>query len=95
MKFFKIAIVVVMSEHQAEVESNFAKFKELLPVLLDRTGKYALLRHGALVEIYDTFADALKTANAFYEDGLFSIQKITDKPIDLGLRSRALHSRKV
>jgi hypothetical protein len=84
-----------MSEHQTEVEKNFAKFKEVLPTLTAHYGKFALFRDGKLVEIYDTFEDALKTAQAFYVDGLYSIQKITNKPIDLGLRSRALLHRTV
>ena len=82
-----------MNERQAEVERNFAKFKEILPTLDASNGKFALMRHGDIVQIYDTFAHALKTAVAFYADGLYSIQKITDKPIDLGLRSRALLRR--
>ena len=82
-----------MSEHQTEVEINFVKFKQLLPSLAASHGKFALLRHGDLVEVYDTFQDALKTAQAFYKDGLYSIQKVTNKPIDLGFRSRALFRR--
>lgn len=82
-----------MSDRQAEVERNFARFQELLPTLDASTGKFALMRHGEIIQIYDTFADALKTAAAFYKDDLYSIQRITDKPIDLGLRSRALLRR--
>ena len=79
-----------MSNHQTEVERNFARFKELLPTLGSSNGKFALMRHGDIIQVYDTFTDALNTAVAFYADGIYSIQKITDKPIDLGLRSRAL-----
>ncbi len=82
-----------MSEYQTQVEQNFLKFKELLPGLKDSYGKFALMRNGELTQIYDTFEDALKTAHVFYKDGLFSIQKIYDKPIDLGFRSRAMHKR--
>ena len=82
-----------MSDHQEEVERNFEIFKNLLPTLGRDYGKYALLRHKKLIASYDTFEDALKTAESFYEDGVYSIQLITDKPVDLGLRSRALRHR--
>ena len=79
--------------HQSEVERNFAAFKSLLPTLTGEYGKYALLHAGELKAVYDTFEDALKTAEAFYKDGMYSIQRVTDKPVDLGFRSRALHRR--
>ncbi len=80
-------------ERQAEVDLNFSKFKELLGSLSASSGKFALMRRGEVIQVYDTFSDALNTATTFYVDGLYSIQKITSQPIDLGYRSRALLRR--
>jgi hypothetical protein len=79
--------------YQAEVNKNFERFKEILPSIIHEQGKYALMRHSELVEIYETFLDAFRTGEKFFEDRLYSVQPITDKPIDLGFRSRAVHSR--
>lgn len=77
-------------KHQEEVDRNYKRFKELVPNLIEKhRGEYALLRGGEIVEIYATAADAMKTGQKFYDDGLFSIQKITVEPEDLGYFSHA------
>jgi hypothetical protein len=80
-----------VSDYQEEVDKNYRAFKNMLPSIMDKSGKYALLRDGQLIAIYDTFDDALQTAHTFYEDEKFSIQHITTRPIDLGFGSRARH----
>jgi hypothetical protein len=79
--------------HQEQADKNFAAFLSKLPELKGKLNKFALMRDGEIIAIYDTMGDALATADKFYQDGLFSIQKITAQPIDLGFRSRALHIR--
>lgn len=78
-------------EEQAKL--NYAAFKKLLPELMQKENKYALMRDGELVAVYDTMQDAVTTAEKLYADGRWSVQRITDKPINLGLRSRAVPSR--
>jgi hypothetical protein len=73
-----------------QVKLNYDVFKKLLPSLLKDLNKYALMRDGEVVAIYDTMPDAVTTAQKLFPDGLWSIQKITDKPINLGYRSRAV-----
>ena len=86
----------VTQKHQDEVDRNYERFKELVPSLLEKhRGKYALMRHGEIVEIYATADDAMKTGHKFYDDGLFSIQKITVTPEDLGFFSHVVHSRAI
>jgi hypothetical protein len=65
----------------------------MLPDLLKDENKYALLKDGKLVAVYETMPDAVTTAEKMFSDGLWSVQKITDRPINLGYRSRALHIR--
>jgi hypothetical protein len=81
-----------MNQEQ-QVKINYKAFQEMLPALLKDENKYALLKDGELVAVYDTMQDALTTAQKMFSDGFWSIQKITDRPIDLGYRSRALHIR--
>lgn len=84
------------NHHQKQVDANYEAFKALLPELLEKhTGKFALMRNGEVVEIYSSAADAMRTGQKFYEDGLFSIQKITHEPEDLGYFSHAMYSRAV
>ncbi len=72
-------------EIQQEVDDNFEFFKEKLPELAaTHLGKYALLRHQKLVDIFDSAGDAKKYAEAQYKDGIFSIQHIIDGITNLG-----------
>jgi hypothetical protein len=75
---------------EEQVKLNYDAFKRLLPSLLKELNKYALMRDGEVVAIYDTMPDAVTTAQKLFPDGRCSIQKITDKPINLGYRSRAV-----
>jgi hypothetical protein len=72
-----------------QVKLNYDVFKKLLPSLLKDVNKYALMRDGEVVAIYDTMPDAVTTAQKLFPDGRWSVQRITDKPINLGYRSRA------
>lgn len=82
-----------MSSDQQQVDRNYEAFKKALPRLQSHVGKYALLRDGEIVEIYETLTDAVATAERFYEDKRYSIQKITSEPVDLGYYSHAVPLR--
>ena len=81
-----------MSQEE-QVKLNYEAFKELLPSLLRDENKFALMRDGELIAVYDTLNDVIVTADKIYPDGRWSVQKITNKPINLGWRSRAVLSR--
>lgn len=73
------------------IKENYEYFKSQLPDLLERdAGKYALLRDKKIIGIYDTVRDAQMTGEKFYDDNLFSVQKIDNKPIELGFFSHAV-----
>ena len=75
-----------------EIERNLYAFLPHLPRLLpDHEGSFALLRHQRIQSIHEKLSDALRTADAKFADGIFSIQQVTDKPIDLGFYSHAAH----
>lgn len=73
-----------------EIRSNFKAFEKKLPDIIEaHRGKFALMRHGEIVEYFDTARDAYLFGRKQYEDGLFSIQEVIQAPIDLGWFSRA------
>lgn len=76
----------------AEIEKNYEVFLKMLPSLLaEHRGKYALMRQGEVVSIYTTVEDAVETGEVFYEDDMFSVQKITNEDTDLGFYSHAVY----
>ncbi len=80
-----------MSELDIEIERNLEVFKARLPSLLEsQKGRYALMRHGEIVGFYDTIRDAQVTGGKFYDDGLFSVQKVTREAANLGYYSYAM-----
>jgi len=79
---------------EQEVERNFKVFAEMLDGLIEKhEGRWALLRAGALVEVFDTIRDAHAAAWKLYSDDRFSVQEITNKPVDLGFYSYAGYQR--
>lgn len=77
-----------------EVERNMyaflPKLRELLP---EHEGSYALLRNQHIEGVHRKLGDALRAAYAQFADGIFSIQKITDKPVELGMFSNVENPR--
>ena len=76
---------------EVEIERNYAAFKDMLADLLpDRAGQYALLQGQRLAGVYDTAGDAERAGYDKFGDQPYSIQLVTEKPIDLGFYSYAL-----
>jgi hypothetical protein len=83
-----------MDTQREQVERNFEAFRAMLPSILPlHQNKYLLMKDGAAVGFYSTLEDACVTANQFYRDEPFSVQKVTDTPVDLGFFSHAVPSR--
>ena len=75
---------------QEEVDQNYEAFKKMLPKLVDSDeGRFALLHDSKLIACFDTSHDARQAGEKLLKGQLFSIQKITDKPVDLGCFSHA------
>ena len=86
-----------MSEvQQQEVERNYESFKERLPALMKTdANRFALMRDGKIIACFDTNRDALEASRALFAGEPFSIQEITDRPVDLGYFFRAGFFRSV
>jgi hypothetical protein len=77
---------------QEEVDRNFNFFQKELPTLLTKhRGKFSLIRDCQITGFYDTVVDAQTAGTQLYQDGLFSIQKVTEEVGDLGFYSHAMH----
>lgn len=80
------------TETQAEVDRNYEAFVKVLSSLLPaRRDQYALMKTGKILGYYTTAQDARQAAETFIDDGLYSIQKVTDSSVDLGYFSHAVH----
>lgn len=70
---------------------NYEAFAKKLPELLPaHRGKFALMRDGEVTEFFDTAGDAYLAGQKLYPDGGFSVQEVTDVPVDLGFFSHAV-----
>jgi hypothetical protein len=71
-----------------EVDRNYDSFLRQLALLLpEHRNQYALMREGEILGFFDRPGDAYRAGLARFADGVFSIQEITDEPIDLGFWS--------
>ena len=70
---------------QDQIDRNYTAFKALLPDLMKTSGgKWALLRNATIEEVFDTARDARLAGTKLYADGLFSIQEVRSRAVDLG-----------
>lgn len=75
----------MMDARQKTVDKNYAAFRKALPgIMQQQAGRFALMRHAGIVDFFDTAIDAATAGKHLYEDGEFSIQKVTQTPINLG-----------
>lgn len=73
-----------------EIERNLFAFLAQVPELLEEhRGHFALLKAQRVVSIHDKLSQALAEGAKRFSDGLFSIQQITDRPVELGFFSYA------
>ena len=71
-----------------EVDRNYDVFMRMLGSILDEhRDQLALMRDGKIVEFFDKPADAYRAGVERFPDRIFSIQEVTDEPIDLGFWS--------
>jgi len=83
-----------VSAFEQEVDRNFDAFVSIIPDLIaNHRGQFALLRAALVVDYFGSEAAALAEGRARFRDGLFSVQEVTDRPVDLGFFSHAVDSR--
>jgi hypothetical protein len=82
-----------VARQKEQVDRNYDVFMRLLGSLLpEHRDEYALMRDGEIVGFFAKPGDANRAGVETFKDGIFSIQEVTDEPIDLGFWSHvALH----
>lgn len=85
----------IREQQQKQVDENYAAFLQRLQdseFYRQHYGKYALMHDRKIVDLFDSWDDAHKTAKLLYTKAneLFSIQKVDDAPVDLGFYSHAI-----
>jgi hypothetical protein len=82
-----------MERQKHEVDRNYDVFmRQLANLLPEHRDQYALMRDGEIIGFFDKPGDANREGVAQFADGIFSIQEVTDEPIDLGFFSHvAIH----
>ncbi len=79
-----------------EIERNYRAFQARLPDLVQvHSGKWALMRHGEIVDFFDTVRDAHVAGHRLFSDDVFSVQEVAQRIIDLGWFSHALPQRPI
>ncbi len=84
-----------MHTHQRqEIEQNFRAFEGMLATLMrDHAGGFALLHQQELVGVFPKAVDAVSEGHSRFGDGVFSVQRVVDRPLDLGFLSYASGER--
>jgi len=71
-----------------QVDQNYDAFVRKLGGILEaHRDQLALMRDGKIVGYFGSPREALQVASERFPDGIFSIQEVTDEPIDLGFWS--------
>lgn len=79
-----------MSLRQHEIDQNYQYFQSVVGSYIGtHEGQYAVLHHRSVVGIYRSLAEAVNVGHAQFDGGVFSIQEVTDSPIDMGFYSHA------
>ena len=80
-----------VERQKQEVDRNYDVFMRMLgDILPEHRDELALMRQGRIVGYYRTPREALVAASDLFPDGIFSIQEVTDEPIDLGFWSHVV-----
>jgi hypothetical protein len=83
---------VDLERQKEEVDRNYDAFVKMLKSILpEHRDQLALMRDERVVGYFDTPRSALEAAYMRFPDGIFSIQEVTDKPLDLGFWSHVGH----
>lgn len=70
------------------IRQNFDYFQEVVRSLMtNHAGQYALLHECTVVEVFRRPIEAVEAGHVRFKDGLFSIQRVIDRPLDLGFMS--------
>ena len=83
---------MTQDQQRIEVDRNYDAFARALGSIIPaHRDQFALMRSGSIVAYFDKPGDAYREGVSRYADRVFSIQEVTDEPIDLGFWSHVAH----
>ena len=78
---------------EREIDRNFDFFARNAAKFIEQhRGQFALLKDSSVVGFHDTVREAEREA-AQFSDGIYSIQEVSDDPVDLGFYTYAADNR--
>jgi hypothetical protein len=81
---------VDLAKISVEVDRNYDFFqRNIARYVPEHRGEFALIRGRKVIEFFDDPGEAASEGSRRFPDQIFSIQEVTDAPIDLGLYSYA------
>jgi hypothetical protein len=82
------------SGKQREIENNFSYFQSIVGSLVsDHAGEFALIRSREIIDFFPSAIDAMSEGHHRFSDGIYSIQRVIDRPLDLGFLSYGANDR--
>jgi hypothetical protein len=80
----------MVDPREREIRKNYDFFKSVVSsIMAEHAGKTALIRDAAIVDFYDTPAEAVAQGTELFGSLPFSVQRVINRPIDLGFLSHA------
>lgn len=80
----------MLTARELEIRRNYAFFKDLVSsAMADHSGETALIHKCSIIDYYSTAGEAVRAGMDRFGELPFSIQRVIDKPIDLGFLSHA------
>jgi hypothetical protein len=71
-----------------QIDENYDAFQRMLSsIIVDHRHEYALLHDRELIAFFDSPGAAYRSGLTRFPDAVFSVQEVTDEPIDLGVFS--------
>jgi hypothetical protein len=78
----------MQADVDAEVSNNFKYFQGVVASLIaQHAGQFALIKNCQIRSYHPTSAQALVAGYQGFPDGIFSVQEVITKPLDLGFYS--------
>jgi hypothetical protein len=85
-------VLAVSHTIEVEIERNYGAFLDMLADLLPTDhGRYALMHDMRLEGVFDSPGEAERAGFAKFGRNPYSIQFVTDEPVDMGFMSNAMY----
>lgn len=80
----------MLDAREAEIRQNYDYFQEVVATAMeDHAGEVALIHQREIVGYFASAAEAVKCGMDRFGDLPFSVQRVIDRPIDIGFLSHA------